>query len=172
MYPRKQGKVTVMITAKKQLEIYAHIDLDGEVYDIDTITQCMRVYFLAKQKEYDLTHLQCITLDKHSTSADVLERGLFSLCQMYNQLKLKTKDEVWFIYMSVGNLKNLQDNVTLLLVNKSPSERECLYSIHKRMLDVKKTSDKTSKLCELKILTKSLSEVLSTTKKIRYRKHV
>lgn len=154
---------------KTKLEVYACIDIDGQVYDIETIIRCINIYINAKQQQYELTKLEHVVLDVQRDTKDIIERGLHSLCQMFKQLKLKTNNEVWFLYMSIGDLKNLQDNVTLVVLNKNPSVRECSYSINKNKLDILKENNKNDKLNGVKLLTKTLDELMMTKKKIRYK---
>jgi hypothetical protein len=45
---------------------------------------------------------------------------------------------------------------------------ECFYSINKRLFNILKDSEKEIKLDELKLFTKSLTEVVNTTKSIKY----
>ena len=155
-----------MSETKRDLEVYIKIDLPDD-YDIVNILKCIEIYIKTKQTEYNMAGLYNYT-DK-SLRVDVIERGLHTFSKMFEDYKLKTKSEVWFIYLSLGTIQRMNDEMTLLLLNRNPGERECYYTINRNKLDMKISMDKAKKMESIKVLTKSLDELFSTTKTIKYK---
>lgn len=153
------------------LDVYLIFDLGPDV-DIDIIEKCIKVYLLAK--------LNCnVHVCKNVTESvvkkedlrqyDIIKRGLHYFSEAYNVLKLKSTNKCWFIYISNGKISGFTSNVSLILLSKNPGVKECSYVISKKLFNILKEAEKSAKLEELKTLTRSLTEVVSTTKTIRYK---
>lgn len=151
----------------KNLEIYYCIDLDKSDQDINNISKCLETYILVILKEYKLTvfkRLDYISKDK----TDVVKSGLFTFNKMYNDLKLKTSNDTWFIYISNGDIKDDYKNIFLLLLNKNPSEKCSYYIINKNVINIKKDDTTSNKLTALKFFKKTIHELFHTDRSIKY----
>lgn len=151
----------------KNLEVYYCIDLDKSEQDIHNISKCLETYILVIFKKYKLTvfkKLDYISKDK----TDVVKSGLFTFNKMYNDLKLKTSNETWFIYISNGDIKDDYKNIFLLLLNKNPSEKCSYYIINKNVINIKKDDTTNNKLTALKFFKKTIHELFHTDRSIKY----
>lgn len=157
---------------KKDLHLYVCLDVDATIQDTDMILRCIRVFIAVNKPQFNIVSFKEISIDKFTplqeTQNDIIQRGMTSLCNMFTKLKLKTKDNVWFIYVSTGRIKMIDSDVTIVLLNKNPGVKECYYTIHKNRLDVHKNKSKEEKLQNLQVIKRSLDELFSTTKTIRY----
>jgi hypothetical protein len=154
----------------KVLDVYLIFDLSCS-FDIDVITKCVKVYLITKLN-YEVDKCENITevLTKKGEfrKFDVIKRGLEYFSEANRMLKLKSSNECWFIYISNGKIHGFSSNISLILLSKHPGMNECFYSINKRLFNILKDSEKEIKLDELKLFTKSLTEVVNTTKSIKY----
>jgi hypothetical protein len=90
---------------------------------------------------------------------------------MFETLKLKSSDTTWFIYISNGNLPIAPfelSQVGVMLVNKNPCYKECLYTIHRTPFGVFKKDTRETRLQELKTFTKTFKELFDSNKVIKY----
>jgi hypothetical protein len=154
----------------KVLDVYLIFDLSSS-FDIDVITKCIKVY-LIKKLNYEVNKCENITemfaKKGEYRKFDVIKRGLQYFSEANKMLKLKSSNECWFIYISNGKIHGFSNNISLILLSKYPAISECFYSINKRLFNILKNSEKEIKLDELKIFTKSFTEVVNTTKSIKY----
>jgi hypothetical protein len=153
------------------LDVYLIFDLGPDI-DIDIIEKCIKIYLLAKLKcnvHVCQNVTEAIVKKGDIRQYDIIKRGLHYFSEAYKDLKLKSTNKCWFIYISNGKISGFTSNVSLILLSKNPGVKECSYVISKRLFNVLKESDKSTKLEELKVLTRSLTEVVSTTKTIRYK---
>ncbi len=160
----------MVTTEQKDLEVYVCIDM-ADTNDITTIMKCIEVYINAKQQEFKLCKIEPFHMSNQPVDqkGDVVEHGLLCMREMFTNLKLKTSNDVWLIYLSTGNVRGFKEDVTLFLLNKQPGNRECYYSINKNCLSIPTIDNKDSKLQKLKILTKSFDQLFSTSKTIKYK---
>jgi hypothetical protein len=154
-------------SSKKILDIYYCIDLDKNLQDINNIAKCLETYIIVTFKEYKLNIFKSLDYFK-SDKSDVVKSGLFTFNRMYKDLKLKTPNDTWFIYISNGDIKNEYKNIFVLLLNKNPSEKCSFYIINKNVINVKKDDVLTNKLIALKFFKKTIHELFNTTRIIKY----
>ena len=163
---------------KTPLEVYYYIDLDNN-QEIDKIEKCLSVYISTQKQEFEIKRFErfipCKEVNKEYlggkydiNSCDVVSKGLIILARMYNELKLKTKDDVWFIFMSNGDIKMSYKDISLILLNKNPSVKECNYIVNKNKININNNMDKSKKMDSIKNLTKSLKELFASKKNIKY----
>lgn len=155
----------------KMLDVYVVFDMEPSV-DTELIQKCINVYLTAKLKCNVHVYQNITTLLKEKMDFkqhDIIKRGLSCFSEAFNLLKLKSTNNCWFIYISTGKISGFNDNVSLILLNKNPSIKECSYSITKKTFNVLREFSKDGKLEELKLLTKALTEVIHTTKTIKYK---
>jgi hypothetical protein len=160
---------------KTKLDVYYYIDLENQ--DIKALEKCLRVYLDVHQNEnYTIDKfINCDFIEDIKTEScqqsegnDVIKRGLITFNKMTKELKLKTTNETWFIYISSGNINKIYENVFVILLNKTPMVKSCYYIINKSKIDVKERDDKIYKLENLKLFNKSLQELFVTDKVITY----
>jgi hypothetical protein len=137
------------------------------------IQKCIRIFAHVNIKDCKIIKCEPVTLPQpqlqqlHIDTIDVIKKGLNTLSHMFEHLKLKTKNDVWFLYVSNGNLQNIRENVGLILLQKLPRGTECFYSINKQSFKILQTMTKPQRLTNLRIFTKSLEEVCTTDKVIK-----
>lgn len=157
-------------TKKQNLEVYVCLDVDKTRVDTDMIHLSIKVFITIHNPEYNLKLLQEVNTDIISLGKeDVIQRGMYCFGMMFETLKLKTKDNVWFLYIGSGGLKMMAGSeVTLLLLNKSPSVRECFYTLNKKGVTVYKDQPEHVKLENIQVIKRSLDELFTTKKTIKY----
>jgi hypothetical protein len=159
-------------SCKKILDIYYCIDLD-KFQDIDNIIKCLETYINVIYKEYKLNifkRLEYVKTDGNdgNDENDVIKSGLYTFNKMYRDLKLKTQNDTWFIYLSNGDIKTEYKNVFVLLLNKNPKEKSSYYIVNKNSLDIKKDDENNNKLNGLKFFKKTIHELFNTDRTITY----
>jgi hypothetical protein len=160
-------KLKMEESSKKVLDIYYCIDLDKSIQDIDNIARCLETYINVIYKEYKLNifkSLEYIKIEKN----DVVKSGLYTFNRMCRELKLKTLNDTWFIYLSNGNIKTEYKNVFVLLLNRNPREKSSYYVINKNQLNIKREYTNANKLIGLKFLKKTIHELFNTDRFITY----
>jgi len=160
-------------TMSPNIEVYYVVDLDTSVFDTYTITKCLHVFLQTTFRDHLFTRFQHVPLLPLTETNDVIKRGLQQFSFMFDTLKLKSSDTTWFIYISnghvpVGQCGQCIGPVGVMLLNKNPSCKECLYTIHKTPFKVLKKDCREIRLHELKIFTKTFKELFSSNKTIKY----
>jgi hypothetical protein len=150
---------------KKLLDIYYYIDYDDNLYDINIIERCLQLNLQVNERSYQINRF--INCKKESImikndDGDVIRRGLLTFNKMFRRLKLKGNTDVWFIYLSNGNVKVYED-VFVGLLNKNPCIKTTSYVINKSSIHISKTETRTDKLEKLKVLNKSLKDLVTNT---------
>lgn len=156
-----------MTTKKEILDVYVCLDVDDTKIDTEIILRCLNVYITVKHADYQLNVFEKIDVNTNE-SDDVIQRGMYCFNKLFETLKLKTKHNVWFIYISSGRVKMHDSDVTLLLLNKNPGTRECFYTINRKDIEVQKQQPKNIKLTNLQVIKRSLEQLFTTTKTIKY----
>jgi len=154
----------------KELDVYFVMQMTSE-YDRESLVKCLKIFLetqLHKEEKYTLHVLEDVCIEYTNNDCDIIERGLMTFIKMYEKLKLKSKNESWFFYISNGYIKNIQHNVSLILLNKQPSKHECFYNICKSPIDVQVNMEKNDKLQGFKTFTKGLTNILHTNQTIKY----
>ena len=149
----------------KKLDVYYCIDLSDQ--DIDNISKCLETYIVVFFKDYKLNIFKRLDYISKNKS-DVVKSGLCTFNKMYNDLKLKTSNETWFVYISNGDIKDDYKNIFLLLLNKNPSDKCSYYIINKNEINIKKHDASADKLTALKFLKKTIHELFHTNRSIKY----
>lgn len=160
------------------LEIYYYLDFDNN-QDISNIEKCLHVFINTQQSKYKLVKSEKFILNPDKTQeykdknydinkCDLVKRGLIILSRMFNELKLKTKNKTWLVYIGNGDMNENHKNVSLILLNKTPYLKECNYVINKNPINVTHNMDKDNKLSSIKNLTKSLYKLFSDNRTICY----
>lgn len=153
------------------LEVYVCLDVDKTKVDTEMILRCIKVFISVHNPNYrgNIKSIQEIDTGIISLEGDVIQRGMYCFGKMFETLKLKTKDDVWFLYIATGHLKMMsKTEVTLFLLNKTPSSRECFYTLNKKGIEVYKEQTKEFKLQNLQVIKRSLDELFTTHKTIKY----
>lgn len=152
----------------KPVNIYLCIDLPLE-HDISIIAKCVEVYINTKCPEYTVNFLQLVNVKMPPHVVyDIINDGLYVFTEMFKKLKLKETTEVWFMYISCGQIRSILNNVTVVLLNKNPSHHQCHYTINKNELCILKQMSKEEKLKNMRLITSSLDELFSNDKTIKY----
>ena len=99
---------------------------------------------------------------------DIIKRGLTTFNNMINSLKLKSSNDTWLFYISNGNINNIYKDVFVILLNKEPIFKKSHYLINKKTIDIKKDSNKETKMENIKVFNKDLLELLRSEKVIAY----
>lgn len=154
----------------KKLEIYYVIDVGSDI-DITCISICLRAFLLSNFRDYDIILFDRIDSYFSKPEEDIIKQGLITFNSMFNDLKLKTTNEVWFFYIGYGNIQNHKD-VSLLLLNKIPGEKECYYVVNKKHFNIKNSDNRSEKLNKSKLLSNSLTQLIETKHMIKYSKIV
>lgn len=155
---------------EKHVEIYYCLDV-GENTDLNTLERCIRVFYEVTFRSICIDKCERVLMtdqDIVPSKEDVIKRGLISLNKMYHMLKLKTNNEVWFLYIGNGDVKKLHSNVSLYLFDKNPSVKECVYVLNKHVVDIDINKSKSEKLQDLSDVTKSLKKLDSSRQVIKY----
>jgi hypothetical protein len=164
----------------KSLEVYYHWSFGSEPEPL--LEKCLRVHLETKHPEYSLVKLQRFDFDEvlHGgdrispslstifQTQDVIKKGLLTFNYMYRFLKLKTVNEVWFIYVGNGDVQELYKDVSVVLWNNQPADKRCRYTIYEDALHISNEMSRDHKLEGLKTFNKMLSQVFTTDKTIKY----
>ena len=152
---------------KRELEIYYCIDLNTD-QDVENIIMCLKTSIMVFYKNYKIINFNKIDYKKDNDN-DVIQSGLIIFNKMFHNLKLKTANDVWFIYISNGNIKNDYKDIFLCLVNKNPKEKTCNYVVTKNTLQILKNDYKQKKLEDLKTFKKTLFKLFDTKNELNYK---
>ena len=148
------------------LFIYYCIDLPIE-QDIEVIERCLRMHVEVKYRDTPITFMRFVKT-KLGKNDDVIKNGLYTFNKMFNELKLKTTDQVWFMYISNGNIKQNYKNVCAILLNKVPGVKSCFYSINKNPLKIVNDMGRIEKFDQVKNFNACLVELFKTENVIQY----
>jgi hypothetical protein len=160
-------------TERKILDVYYYLDFDDDTIDTNFLERYLQVNIIVNTKQYYCINrfVNCdneyINTDKISNE-DVIKRGLLIFNKMFRRLKLKGVNDIWFIYLSNGNIKNIYQDVFVTLINKNPCIKTCSYVINKNSINVKRNQDNSVKLERLQDVNKTLNELFVTNKTITY----
>lgn len=116
-----------------KLDIYYYIDLDEDIVH-NFLDSNLEDIFLEYIKEFDIDKLIKVQSNNITKEDDIIKRGVDIFDNMYDKLKLKRSNPVWFIYIGKGLLKtntSIIKDVYIGLINKEPSVKRCFYAIHK-----------------------------------------
>lgn len=158
---------------KKLLDVYYYIDYDDTINDISLIEKCIQLNIQINTNEYCLNKFINCNVDNNlnkNHEGDIIKKGLLTFNKMFRKLKLKGNVDVWFLYLSNGNVKEYQ-NVFVGLLNKNPCIKTTSYIINKSSLQIFKQNTKTDKLTTIKLLNNSIRELItnnSNDRKITY----
>lgn len=152
---------------KQLLDVYYYIDLD-DTQDKEYITRCLNLNIRVNQKEFELNKFEYCNVNIQTTENDVIKRGLLTFNKMFKQLKLKGNNEIWFVYISRGDIKQIYKQAFVTLVNKNPSIKSCCYAINKSDIIINKTDDKYIKLNVIKEINKTFIELFCSENNITY----
>jgi len=154
---------------KNFLNIYYIIDYPEEI-DTELIEKYFKVYLNVNLSNKSIIFQKIDAYPKELL--DVIKNGLYSFNKMFNDLKLKSKNETWFFYLSNGDIDNQlkYKNIDVILLNKDLSKKKCLYNINKINMNILKTFEKNDKLNKLKIFKNNLDTLLSSKQLLKYDK--
>lgn len=161
------------------LEVYYIIDEKTPCFDKQLISNCIHICLTAKlrcrlvkfqeiksaQPDVLCCEIKNMSLDNDT---DCIKRGILELTNATKQLKLKTHNSVWIIYITNGDIHNVTKNIGLVLINKCPMETRYSYSINKHPFFILTTMEKNEKLEKLKVFSKTFEQACVTTKTIHY----
>jgi hypothetical protein len=151
---------------KEKLDVYVALNVPDN-HDDTIIMNLIRVYIATKYQNYQLNTMSQFA-NPQTSGLDAIQQGMHTFANMHKDLKLKQTHDVWFIYVSVGKIKALKNETTVLMINTSPLVQECKYVINKNALHLPKEGSKELKLNNVKLLTKCMDEIFSTNKQIKY----
>lgn len=155
--------------SKKLLDVYYYIDLD-DTQDINYIEKSLDLTIRIHHTDFQIQKFQScnFNITVNESCDDIINRGLLVFNKMFKRLKLKGNNEIWFVYISKGNVKEIYKNVFVTLVNKNPCIKTCNYAINKNNLVINKTDEKSVKLQNLKEINKTFMELFSSENTITY----
>lgn len=178
--------VTERVYINNDLEIYYVLDINsyenkkilklqesGDKYTIENINSTHKllkkyidVYFKTKLQNKNVVNITEIT--DIEEDKDVIRRGISTFLKMFENLKLKTKNETWFVYISTGNIKKMFEDVLVVLINKEPYHHNCFYCVNTNSVNIYNANNKTEKLNQLKILTETITKCLEDSNILTY----
>jgi diadenosine tetraphosphate (Ap4A) HIT family hydrolase len=151
-----------------EIEIFYAINVEESI-EQDLIQKCLEVFVKTQFDSIKITRFEKVVpiIDK-----DTLKTGLIFFTKTYEQ---RTHNrQTWYFYIGNGDIYDdnqiAHKNVTLLLWNRNPKNKECCYVVNKNKVNVQKNMDKQEKMLNLKTLSKSLRELKTNSKSniIRY----
>lgn len=160
-----------------EIQVYYVVDLDTKVFDTYTITKCLHVFLQTTFRDHLFVRFQHVPfiplIDPNDTHTDdVIKRGLLQFTFMFETLKLKASGPTWFIYISNGNVivndQKILENVGVMLLNKQPEYKECIYTIHKTPFQVFKGETREKRLEDLKTFSKTFKELFQSNQVLKY----
>ena len=159
-------------TQRQILDVYYYLDFDDKTIDVRFLERCLQVNIVVNMKEYNINKfVNCNNEYIHTiriSNEDVVKRGLLIFNKMFRRLKLKGTNDIWFIYLSNGDIKNIYQNVFVTLINKNPCIKTCSYAINKSSVNIKLEDPRLVKLERLKDVNETLKELFVTDKSITY----
>lgn len=159
-------------TQRQILDVYYYLDFDDKTIDVRFLERCLQVNIVVNMKEYNINKfVNCNNEYIHTiriSNEDVVKRGLLIFNKMFRRLKLKGTNDIWFIYLSNGDIKNICQNVFVTLINKNPCIKTCSYAINKSSVNIKLEDPRLVKLERLKDVNETLKELFVTDKTITY----
>jgi hypothetical protein len=157
----------------KLLDIHYIVDLDKN-QDHNYIEKCLEIYIKTKHREYEINKFEKYELNKENINEinndknDIIKNGINIFNDMYYNLKLKTANDVWFFYISNGNIRDKYKNISVILLNKCPMMKKTNYVITKNRIDVNINYTKQEKLKKIKNITDTLDHLFNSNKVIQY----
>ena len=100
----------------------------------------------------------------------MIKNGINIFNDMYNNLKLKTTNDVWFFYISNGDILDMYKNVDVILLKKNIHEQECNYNISKTSMDIEKNISKEIKLERVQELKSNFENLFMNPSILKYDK--
>jgi hypothetical protein len=159
-------------TKKQILDVYYYLDFDDKTIDVRFLERCLQVNIVVNIKEYDINKfINCNNEYIHTIrigNEDIVKRGLLIFNKMFRRLKLKGTNDIWFIYLSNGDIKDIYQDVFVTLINKNPCIKTCSYAINKHSVNIKHEDPRLVKLEQLKEVNETLKELFVTDKTITY----
>jgi len=163
------------VNVKRKLDVYYCIDMRS-AQEIEYIENILNLNIKINKREFSLNkfeHYKRNIDEKESkdnkNENDIIRTGLLTFNKMFRDLKLKSNNELWFIYISKGDIKEIYKDVFTTLINKNPSEKMCFYAINKNNIIINKTDNKDIKMLSLKEINKTINELLSSNNSITYK---
>lgn len=148
-----------------KIDIYYVTKYDEENFDIKSLEMYINTYF---KINFNIGRFEKVESD--IIDDDKIKEGFKIFNEMYNNLKLKSCNQVWFLYFTKGNYIE-GDNVDIILLNKDVSIKECLYNINKNNLNLLKSYSKSEKLNKLNdIFRNNLDNIVKSNKFVKYNK--
>jgi hypothetical protein len=147
------------------LDVYYYVALNSD-QDIDFIEKYLQIYLNTKVSNYKINFIKRFDESQILEEKDVIKNGINVFNEMFEKLKLKGKNDVWFIYINNGNIKDIYKNIFVILLNNDPKEKRCRYVINKNSIDLPKVLDKYKKLEILKTFGKSLDQLMTNDKNV------
>jgi len=153
----------------KLLDVYYYIDLD-DTQDHTFIEKCLDIYIKTKYQDYEINMLKKYETEMNfiENKSDIIKYGLNMFNEMFDNLKLKNSHDVWFFYISNGDICEKYKDISVILLNKNPMTKKSNYVINKKKLDVNINYTKKEKLNKLKCFTDSLTHLFSSNKILEY----
>lgn len=133
----------------------------------DIAEKCLKVFIKAKFPHYtDHLFIPYTDINTSLIKGDKNEQGFYIFKHMFNHLKLKQVNDVWFVYISNGKVLTYPD-VHLILINNCIIHSKCLYNIYKhtRQNDF---STKENKLTFAKTLNANLNKLFAKERYLLY----
>lgn len=153
----------------KLLDVHYYIDTDKN-QDVQYIKKCLEIYIKAKCKEYTINRFEEYKkeFEKSDNKYDIIRTGIDTFNEMFDKLPLKSSHEVWFFYISNGNIKDKYKDVSVILINKYPMFKKANYVINKNIIDININYTKEEKLNGTKCLSTSLNHLFNSNNVIEY----
>lgn len=152
----------------KPLDIYYFIDLD-ETQDHTYIQKCLKIYINTKYRDYNINKFEKYETDfSTKEKSDIIKNGILMFNDMFFKLKLKVAYDVWFFYISNGNIGDKYKDVSLILLNKKPMIKKTNYVINKKKVDLNINYIKEEKLKNIKNFSNALDHLFNSNKVIEY----
>jgi hypothetical protein len=157
---------------RKILDVYYYLDFDDKFTDVRFLERCLQVNIVVNMKDCQINRFvncknEYIITDKIGTD-DVVKRGLLIFNKMFRRLKLKTTNDIWFIYLANGDIKDIHKNIFITLLNKNPCIKTCSYTINKNIVNIRSDQEKIIKLNNIQQVNETLKELFVTDKIITY----
>lgn len=156
------------------IELYLYIDLDINKDDLELIQKCIGINLKVYFKQYNISKIICCNdLVEKTNTDDVIKNGVLTFHNMFKQLKLKSKNQAWFVYLANGDIQETYKNTCVILLNTQPNKKECFYTINTNSFQLNNIYTKQEKMYHFKKLNDNLKKLFiqigdDTVKKIFY----
>ena len=130
----------------------------GKETDVQFIEKYMKTFLTVNFNKDIQVYRDCTVYNVVNDDINLIKNGLCTFNEMFKNLKLKSVNETWFIYVSSK----------FILLNTVPSEKKAFYCIDKTNLDIKKMYKTKIKLDNMVLFKMRFLNIINEKKCIEY----